>query len=360
MVPTLPQNDSNPTQRSAALNEQRQNYQYNRSKLPGLAMADNVPGKDQSFSKFKWIQDAISLMLRVSMNQRLQDINERGVQLVAAIRLLSGIWLYNLLNDPRRANFLQRLLTRFQFLIQRQFQKSDKSQKPTSKIIEELDVELKEDTKFIAKSATELAKLITARRDHDVDTTISTELGESLQDYKAYFKPYNDLFQIIYLPAVSDRFYDDNAFTAQRVAGPNPLVIEKVSHLPDNFAVTEAHYKAVMGPADSLTKAGAEGRLYLADYKVLAGVKTGIAEGEPKYLCAPLALFAVPVGERSLQPVAIQCGQQSGLPIFGPPPAGTPQPKKWAWLMAKTIVQTADGNYHELISHLGRTHLLIE
>ena len=61
-------------------------------------------------------------------------------------------------------------------------------------------------------------------------------------------------------------------------------------------------------------------------------------------------------------PVAIQCEQVSGPnnPIFIPPPAGTPHSQKWSWLMAKTIVQIADGNYHELISHLGRTHLLME
>ncbi|MFN6143727.1 MAG: lipoxygenase family protein [Pseudanabaena sp.] len=30
------------------------------------------------------------------------------------------------------------------------------------------------------------------------------------------------------------------------------------------------------------------------------------------------------------------------------------------WLIAKTVVQIADANYHELISHLARTHLVIE
>lgn len=376
MVPYLPQNDPNRPQRDAALNQQRQSYRYNRTKLAGLAMADTVPGKDQSFGKFQWIQTAVSLLLRVSMNQRLQDINERGVQLFAAIRLLSSIWLYNLLNDPRKAGFLKRLLTRIQFWVQRLLRKRDNPKKSSAgspeaapqkraaskNAIEGLEAELEEDTKFIARCVTELATLITAKHAHDVDTAFSAEQGDSLQDYKEYFRPYNDLFQLIYLPAINNRFYDDEAFAAQRVAGPNPLVIEKIAQPPANFPVTDTHYQGVMGQVDSLEKAGAEGRLYLADYNILAGVKTGTVEGKAKYLCAPLALFAVPAGDgkRALQPVAIQCDQQPGLPIFTPPPTGTPQPKKWAWLMAKTVVQIADGNYHELISHLGRTHLLIE
>ena len=33
---------------------------------------------------------------------------------------------------------------------------------------------------------------------------------------------------------------------------------------------------------------------------------------------------------------------------------------QWGWEMAKLVVQVADGNYHELVAHLARTHLVIE
>jgi arachidonate 15-lipoxygenase len=121
-----------------------------------------------------------------------------------------------------------------------------------------------------------------------------------------------------------------------------------------------------MGQEDSLTQAIEDKRLYIADYKIFDGVKAGDFPPEyNKYLCAPLALFAVPQADncsQSLVPVAIQCHQDPSAenPIFTPTPPGTPESEQWSWLIAKTIVQIADANYHELISHLGRTHLLIE
>jgi arachidonate 15-lipoxygenase len=78
-----------------------------------------------------------------------------------------------------------------------------------------------------------------------------------------------------------------------------------------------------------------------------------------KYPAAPLALFAVPPvnsSSRSLIPVAIQCQQPS---VSENPPVFTPLDGD-NWMVAKTIVQMADSNYHELVSHLGRTHLFVE
>jgi arachidonate 15-lipoxygenase len=56
-------------------------------------------------------------------------------------------------------------------------------------------------------------------------------------------------------------------------------------------------------------------------------------------------------GKRSLRPVAIQTSPGAAV-VF--PDAGE------SWEVAKLIVNMADGNHHELISHLGLTHLLME
>lgn len=177
------------------------------------------------------------------------------------------------------------------------------------------------------------------------------------------FEEYNDLFKNIAIPKISETFLEDSEFARMRVAGPNPIVIKGISNLPNNFQVSEEGFSSVV-PNDTLINALKEGRVYLADYDVLKDVENGKFPDKQKYLYAPLALFVVPKDGTSphpLLPVAIQCGQDADShPIIFPPAQGATDPKRWAWNIAKTIVQIADANYHELITHLGLTHLLIE
>jgi arachidonate 15-lipoxygenase len=193
--------------------------------------------------------------------------------------------------------------------------------------------------------------------------TLETLLGiaQSLGKFATVFSPvssledYNQLFQLISLPAVSQNFQEDAVFAAMRVAGPNPLIIERMKALDPRLPITEEQYQAVMGPQDSLEKAVADGRLYLADYSVFDEALNGSFPAAQKFYYAPLALFAVPPGGQSLVPVAIQCAPQPGPynPIFLPRDGER-------WLIAKTTVQIADANFNEAVSHLGRTHLFIE
>lgn len=176
----------------------------------------------------------------------------------------------------------------------------------------------------------------------------------SLEDYRK-------LFAYVNLPEIADTFQDDVVFAYLRVAGPNPIMIQRLTTPDPRFPVTEEQYQAVMGPADSLQTAMDEGRVYLADFAILDGALGGTYGTQPqtqKYLYAPLALFAVPAAgavDRLLRPVAIQCGQSPAeYPVI------TPATGANAWLMAKTVVQIADTNVHEAVSHFARTHLLIE
>jgi len=169
---------------------------------------------------------------------------------------------------------------------------------------------------------------------------------------------YLELYTLLDLPwfgRATQGALDDDTFAWLRVAGPNPLVIEGVAAVDAGFPVTEAHYSEAMRDVeDSLARAGKEGRLYLADYALLAGMEGGVAP-YPKFTAAPKALFALPRGKgaRRLKPVAIQCGQDAReFEIFTPADGE-------GWRKAKFIVQSADGNHHEIVSHLGRTHLLL-
>ncbi|MES2645119.1 MAG: lipoxygenase family protein [Myxococcota bacterium] len=164
-------------------------------------------------------------------------------------------------------------------------------------------------------------------------------------------------FQTIRVPEIQSNCLDDRMFAHMRVAGPNPLMIQGIRALPATFPVTDAQFQETMGAQDSLARAGAEGRLFLCDYAALSGVEAGTFPSQQKYLTAPLALFAVPpenARDRALRAVAIQLAQApaNDAPIFTPTSA--------AWPVAKLHVQVADGNYHEMISHLGLTHLVVE
>jgi arachidonate 15-lipoxygenase len=209
----------------------------------------------------------------------------------------------------------------------------------------------------------ELKELI----EHPNAASIEKTIGAIIRSFEAHvtrsapssLEDYNKLFRFIALPAISQTFQEDAVFASMRVAGPNPLVIERLSKLDDRFPVTDAQYQEVMGSQDSLAAAGQEGRLYLADYAAFDGVLNGSFPSAQKYLAAPLALFAVPQSGawRGLAPVAIQCAQRPGPrnPIITPSNSDV-----YNWVMAKSIVQTADGNFHEAVSHLGRTHLVTE
>lgn len=189
----------------------------------------------------------------------------------------------------------------------------------------------------------------------DAARALATEIGvygpaSALQDYAAQFS-------VLVPPSFSAAWEEDQAFAWLRLAGPNPMVIQGVSALPPALPLSEADYQSVMGP-DTLQAALQEGRIFLADYAVLASVPLGTFPDGQKYLAAPLALFATPpagAADRRLRPVAIRLKQTDGRdnPVFLAD--GSP-----GWRLAKLYVSVADGNYHETISHLGLTHLVLE
>lgn len=180
---------------------------------------------------------------------------------------------------------------------------------------------------------------------------LGSALPASLDAYRA-------LFDTLPLPGIAWTFQDDALFAALRVQGPNAMLIAAVGDtLPANFPLTAAQYAGVVN-GDTLADALAEGRLFMLDYAVLGALDPGSWGSLAKYAWQPLALFAVPPGGSSLVPVAIQCGQDpEEWPIFTPSPVAD---DLWGWEMAKLVVQVADGNYHELVAHLARTHLVIE
>jgi arachidonate 15-lipoxygenase len=171
-----------------------------------------------------------------------------------------------------------------------------------------------------------------------------------LEQYAAQFRK-------ISLPSSAGISQADKFFASLRVAGPNPAILRRVT--ADDlaaFPVTDEQFVRVTGePGATLKGAADAGRLYIIDYKALSQLVPG-TNPQQKYVCTPKALFYVPSagsGGRSLRPFAIQIDQAATSPIFLPSDG-------LSWNLAKTIVNIADANDHELISHLGLTHLLTE
>lgn len=193
----------------------------------------------------------------------------------------------------------------------------------------------------------------------------SRRSGRRFQSLDEYY----EFFRVLDPPAIATLWREGPAqrelgFAWQRLAGANPMVVRRISEFPDHFPVDDELVGKVL-PGDSLRRACAEGRAYLADYAALDGLSAGLGlNGQPKYLWAPMALFVWVPGQNpgqregapgSLRPVAIQCGQRPGpnCPIWTPLDG-------WHWQMAMTTVQIADGNHHQAVAHLARTHLLSE
>lgn len=288
----LPQHDPARADRDAALESARQQYAYNYTHVSPLALVDRVPRHDEF--TYGWMK---------VMGERILTTLDNEAHLTRADRF---------------AEFLRGKHSWLSALIADGFE-----------ILGGLKTLVADALKFSGR--------------HDA----TPARPKSLDDYA-------QLFRKIGLPPISRDYADDAVFAEMRLAGPNPVVLRAVDRVDDRFPLTDELFQDAL-PGDSLAAAAAEGRLFLADYHLLANAECSDYPDGRKYLYAPLAAFALDRTTRRLRPVAIQCKQTPGPdnPIFTPRDG-------YNWLIAKTVVEIADGNLHETVTHLGLTHLLIE
>jgi arachidonate 15-lipoxygenase len=197
---------------------------------------------------------------------------------------------------------------------------------------------------------------------------------DCLQDYEDLFalhsEPDNQLgdgdefLELLHVPKVSKTFQNDRRFAEQRLSGVNPVVIKRLrglEELPDSFSENLDKLQELYGTSLQLREELAKGNLYLMDYAILSAIEGGRVEIEgesrKKFLPKPLALFCWHSDSEheqgSLEPVAVQLEVPTGE-LF------THFDSDADWMMAKLCVQIADANYHEMITHLGRTHFVME
>ena len=203
------------------------------------------------------------------------------------------------------------------------------------------------------------AEAFTADRSHHmelnlVDSIIDIGLADLADeiDHKAGLAAYDSYYPIMTRPSVSQRFKVDAEFGRQRLNGVNPFMIELCTELPNPevFPVTQELIGGLLDEGVTLADAIAARRIYSVSYPDLVDIPT-----KPGcFLCAPICLLYVDAKQRLL-PIAIQLGQS---PADGP--VFTPENDFWLWQTVKTYVQSADAQYQEIISHLLRTHLVME
>ncbi len=339
--PSLPQNDSpsGRRQRQKQLKESQQTYRWTdqMQNVEGVPMAASVPSADEP--SLPWLLLVAETGLKLAENFLLVKL-ENGAR--------KGL--------AENASAQQRLAEVRSRLAATQSLKISHPDEALTGVAEEVVSAAKHIAVQHADSFEDLLADFTqlvAEFEHE------TRQGNTLADYEA-------LFKTIALPAIAQDFMDDASFARYRVAGPNPMLIRGIDVLPATLPLSDAQYRAVMGADDSLASALSDHRVYLLDYKELdyLAAVPGQTDGLTKRVFAPIALFAIPKSELTkggtqLVPVTIQCGQDpTKHPLFFPAAHGSAL--GWGWQMAKTVVQVAECNYHELFVHLARTHLVME
>ncbi|XP_060063611.1 allene oxide synthase-lipoxygenase protein-like [Ylistrum balloti] len=151
-------------------------------------------------------------------------------------------------------------------------------------------------------------------------------------------------------PLADDTWDTDEHFGYQRIGRINNSLITLCARIPNKLAVTDEMLKPFLEGA-TLEQAIAKKKLFYVDLAIVEGipVKNGLM------VCAPIALF-YHNKESNLVPIAIQLKQQPAddNPVF------LPSDPKYTWLAAKMWFNLADASYHESITHLGFTHMLME
>ncbi|KAJ7337200.1 arachidonate 5-lipoxygenase [Desmophyllum pertusum] len=179
------------------------------------------------------------------------------------------------------------------------------------------------------------------------------ESWEDFDDYKKAFVSF-----VGEVPLASKCWQDDRFYGAHFLNGCNPDTIKRCTELPSNFPVTQELVGNLLDEGDTLEKAIEDGRAYIVDFEILDDIPhygQNDKNVERRYTSASLGLFYVR-SSGDIVPIAIQFHQvpSETNPIW------TPNDSELDWTYAKMWLRNSDTQWHQMITHLLRTHLFME
>jgi len=172
------------------------------------------------------------------------------------------------------------------------------------------------------------------------------------------------------------KWAEDSEFARQFFNGVNPIMIEAVRDVPEQLSPELVEHFVSDGTTnlDALSKAN---RLFYVNYEELDQMVKNPHQAypeaynnptyttdqeildrvgkEPRYFKAPMILLQLSPNLEDLQILGIQLDRSPGSKVYTALNSDNDE-----WQFAKTTVATADSQYHEWVSHLGKTHLTME
>jgi len=176
----------------------------------------------------------------------------------------------------------------------------------------------------------------------------------------------------------------DDHFAWRRIAGPNPLSLQRendlkalLGRIPFDVERVERRLAERMGQRVSLAALAGNGQLFACDFKMMQeslrpqSRPTYLSHGPAKrtrdsrwrgqYLPAPIGVFVELPGFYTgidLVPLAIQIDQHQPSGEYNPVYYPDDQAQQgWGWTIAKLYFETADEVFHAGCGHVLRTHL---
>lgn len=171
---------------------------------------------------------------------------------------------------------------------------------------------------------------------------------QSVDDIKALYE-----MSMFDTPPYMDEWDSDVHFGRQRLIGVNHNILTRVIDIPSKLPVTD-DLLADLLEGMTIKEAIGQKRLFTTDLEILKDI-TASSTNDGAAMCAPIALY-FENSQGDLVPVAIQLFQEPGEnnPIF------TPDDPYNLWTLAKIWYNNADGAYHQAVTHMGKTHYLME